>query len=258
MGQGDAAVIESPSGQVVLVDGGGWSGTNERIGEDPGHRVVVPFLRSRGIGTVDWLIPTHPDNDHVQGLIAVVERLTVRKALTYGHPDTSENYNSLLKALAQRNIPIQIARRGQHIDLGSGARLEILHPTDHPITGGHSPTNANSIVLRLVYGRTRILFTGDAEEATEDSLLASGLALSADILKVGHHGSKYSTSDRFLTAVRPRAAIISASKNNTFGHPSKEVLERLTLGGVEIFRTDHQGAITVETDGQKVKIHGYR
>ena len=257
VGQGDAAVIESPTGRVIVVDGGGRSRADTTLGEDPGHRVVVPFLRSRAIGTVDWLIPTHPDDDHVQGLIAVVERLVVRKALVFGHRDESQTYATLLRSLTRRNIPLQTARRGQRIEIGNGAYLEILHPTEHPIDGTRSTSNDNSIVFRLVYGSARILFTGDAEEAAEESLLASGQDLSADVLKVGHHGSRWSTTPRFLTAVRPRAAVISAGRNNSFAHPSKEVLERLKDRRVEIFRTDQQGAITVETDGRKVRIQGF-
>jgi competence protein ComEC len=255
VGQGDSAVIESPSGRVVVVDGGGVPGTDERFGNgEPGSRVVVPFLRSRGISTVDLVVPTHPDDDHVQGLNAVVERLSVRGALDGGYPGASAPYTRLLDALHRRHIPLYTARRGQVIDLGGGAKMEVLGPTDHLLLGGHSATNNNSIVLRVVYGRARVLLTGDAEAEEETDLIASGRDISADVLKVGHHGSRWSSTDSFLDRVRPSIAVLSVGRNNTYGHPHGEVLERLRRRGVRVFRTDRDGAITLETDGKRIRI----
>lgn len=259
VGQGDACVIEGPSsaakpGRVVVVDGGGHPGTNERDGDDPGARIVVPFLRHRGIQVVDLLVPTHPDDDHVQGLNAVVQRLRVRAALDSGHPGASESYGRLREKLRKRGIPLLRARRGQTIDLGAGARIEVLHPPERYLVGTRSPTNDNGVVLRLVYGRARLLLTADAEEAAETSLLASGQDLSADLLKVGHHGSRWSTGGRFLTRVAPTLAVVSCGRNNRYDHPHPEVLQRLDRHRVRVFRTDRHGAITVETDGTHLRV----
>ncbi|MBC8104774.1 MAG: MBL fold metallo-hydrolase [Cytophagales bacterium] len=255
VGQGDAAVIECPSGKIVVVDGGGRPGTDETWGGDPGTGVVVPYLRSRGISTVDLLVATHADDDHAQGLNAVAGRLGVRAALINGYPGESAPYHRLLKRLRGKRVPLYIARRGQRLDLGAGARLEILGPTDTPLLGGRSPSNNQSIVLRLVYGNSRFLFTGDAEQEAESDLCgAPGLDLAAEVLKVGHHGSRWSTSAPFLRAVHPGIAVISAGRANSYGHPHRELMDRLRSRGVRVFRTDLQGAVTVETNGTALKV----
>lgn len=252
VGQGDSAVIETPSGRVVVIDGGGIPAVDEREGGDPGSRILVPFLRSRGISAVDLLVATHPDDDHVQGLVAAVTRLSVRAALDGGLPSGPGPCARLRGALNARGVRVHTARRGQHFDLGGGARLEVLHPTAPFLTGTHSDDNNNAIVLRLIYGKTRVLFTADAEQEAEESLLRSGLDLQAEVLKVGHHGSRGSTSAAFLKAVQPTVAILSCGRNNRFGHPHKETLQRLE--GVRLFRTDQQGAIVLETDGERIRI----
>ena len=249
VGQGDSAVIETPSGRVVVIDGGGIPTTDEREGGDPGNRVLVPFLRSRGISAIDLLVATHPDDDHVQGLVAAVNRLSVRAALDSGIPSGLGPCTRLRAAWKARGVRVHTARRGQVFELGGGAHLEVLHPVEPFLTGTHSDDNNNAIVLRLVYGKIRVLFTADAEREAEESLLRSGLDLQADVLKAGHHGSRGSTSAAFLKAIQPTAAILSCGRNNRFGHPHKETLQRLE--GVQLFRTDQQGAIVLETDGEQ-------
>jgi len=255
VGQGDGCVIESPTGKIVVVDGGGHPDTDERGGNDPGARVIVPFLRSRGVSAVDLIIATHPHDDHVQGLIAVTERLRVRQALDGGFPGGpgSPIYRRWRDALRRRGVPLVVPRRGQVITLGGGARLEILGPPPR-VLGGHSPENNHSVVLRLVYGRARLLFTGDAESEAETDLLASGTDISADLLKIGHHGSRWSSTDAFLDRVTPTLAVISCGRRNGFNHPHPETLERLSHRGVRVFRTDRQGAITVESDGRRLRV----
>lgn len=245
-------MIESPSGRVVVVDGGGIPRTDERDGSDPGSRVVVPFLRSRGISSVDLLVATHPDDDHVQGLVTVTERLGVRAALDSGLPAQAGPCARLRAAWKARGVRVHTARRGQSFDLGAGVVLEVLHPVDPLLKGTHSDDNNNAIVLCLRYGHVRVLLTADAEQEAEASLLRSGQDLHADVLKVGHHGSRGSTSEAFLRAVHPSLALISCGRNNRFGHPHKETLARLR--GVRLLRTDQQGAITVESDGQQVQV----
>ena len=250
VGQGDSTIIEGPTGRVVVVDGGGVPGTDEREQSEPGSRVVVPYLRSRGISTVDLIVATHPDDDHVQGLIAVVKQLDVKASLVCGYPGTSGPYNRLLALLKTRRIPVYAARREQSIDLGGGASLEILSPTSRPITGSRSDSNNHSVVLRVVYGKSRFLLTGDAEAESEADMVKNVPDLSADVYKAGHHGSRGASSTAFLDRVRPRVVIISCGKNNSYGHPHKETLERFAERKIRVFRTDQSGAIVVTTDGK--------
>ena len=253
VGQGDSAVIEGPTGKVAIIDGGGRPGTDERLGADPGSRIVVPFLRSRGISTVDLLVATHPDDDHIQGLNAVAERLDVRAALDCGYPAPSAPYARLLANLRRHHIPIYAARRGQRIDMGGGAYFEVLNPGPVALVGAHSDTNDNGIVLRLVWGRARFLFAADAEADAEAQMLQACPDLSADVLKAGHHGSRWSTGSEFLARVRPSVAVLSCGKNNTYGHPHAEVLERLTGARVHVYRTDRDGALVATTDGTRIR-----
>jgi competence protein ComEC len=254
VGQGDATVIEGPTGRVVVVDGGGHPGTDERDGRDPGSRVVVPYLRSRGISTVDLLVPTHPDDDHVQGLVAVAERMNVAAALDSGQAVESGAYPRLRAVLRRRGVPVFVARRGQRVDLGGGAYMEVLNPSDPPISGSRSRTNDNGVVMRVVYGRARVLLTGDAEEEAEAAMAATVPDLSADVLKIGHHGSRWSSTLRFLARVRPSVAVISCGADNNYGHPHRETLERLAALGTRTYRTDRQGAIIMEADGTRIRI----
>ena len=255
VGQGDSAVLETPSGKVVVIDGGGVPGSAPDTGADPGTRIVVPFLRSRGISTVDLLIATHPDDDHVQGLLAVTERLAIRTVLDSGLPTPPGTPMAQLRAAWRaRGITVHTARRGQRFDLGRGAALEILHPAPDLLTGTRSDDNNNAIVTRLVYGKARVLFTADAEQEAEASLLASGQDLSADVLKVGHHGARTSSGEAFLEAVGAGIAVLSCGRANRFGHPHKETLKRLESQKIQAFRTDTQGAIQLETDGKTLTL----
>ncbi len=255
VGQGDSAVIEAPSGKVVVIDGGGTPGSAPDAGADPGSRIVVPFLRSQGISTIDLLIATHPDDDHVQGLLAVTERLAIRTVLDSGLAASPSSPMSALRATWKaRGTVVRVAQRGQRFDLGAGAALEVLHPTVPLLTGTRSDDNNNAIVARLVFGKARILFTADAEQEAEASLLASGQDLAADVLKVGHHGARASSSDAFLEAIKPSVAILSCGRKNRFGHPHKETLKRLDSHKIQPFRTDLQGAIQLKTDGKTLSL----
>lgn len=252
VGQGDAAVIESPTGRAVLIDGGGRPGHDPALGDDPGSRVVVPFLRSRGISTLDLMIATHPDDDHVQGLLAVCERLVVRAALDSGIPAPSTSPMGQLRALWKRQgVRVHQALRGQRFDLGGGAQLEVLHPGPEHLSGTRSDDNNNAIVTRLLYRQARVLFLADAEQEAEEALLRSEVPLEAQLIKLGHHGARTSTTEALLRRVAPQLAVLSCGRNNRFGHPHPETLKRLEAHKVRVFRTDQQGAILVETRGSE-------
>lgn len=253
VGQGDSMLIESPSGRKVLIDGGGRqenSSSTAITKEDPtGRSIVVPFLRKKGINELDLLILTHPHDDHVGGLPYVLEKIKVDRVLDSGQAQTSRGYTHFLQLIESKRIPYKIGRAGQIIDLGDGVRGYVLHPSEPLITGTDSDLNNNSIVVKLDYGRTSFLFMGDTEFEGEDRILSLGHSIRSDVLKVGHHGSRTSTSINFLEAVRPEYAVISVGARNKFGHPNLETLRRLGDYGVKVFRTDLNGAVIFRSDG---------
>ncbi|OHA91680.1 MAG: hypothetical protein A2758_00860 [Candidatus Zambryskibacteria bacterium RIFCSPHIGHO2_01_FULL_49_18] len=219
VGQGDAIFIDTPAHKQVLIDGG----RNRKVLSELGK------IMSFGDRYIDVVIETHPDADHAAGLVAVAER-----------------YQTGL------NVDQRSARRGQTIDFGDGVKLILLFP-DRDVSGWD--TNDGSVVARLDYGESSFLFTGDATIKTENILLnLNREILDTDVLKVGHHGSRTSTSLMFAEAVTPEFAVISAGKDNTYGHPHKEVLNILNRVGSKIFSTAEKGTIKFETDGEMIGI----
>lgn len=248
VGQGDAIVLQTPRGHVMVVDTG--RATPE---DDMGRRVVLPFLRAQGVNRVDALALTHPDIDHVGGAISLLQRVRVHFLLlslpTSGHP----LYGPVQEAAGQRRIPVRALARGQRIEFPDGVVAEVLHPSVRSMFGQHPDNNA-SLVLRVQYGRTSLLLTGDAEEEAEREMLRAGERVGADLLKLGHHGSLTSSSEAFLEAVRPQVAIVSVGRGNIYGHPHPQILARLQSRHIRLFRTDRDGAITVLSDGRTMKI----
>lgn len=229
----------------MVIDAGGLLPN----GEDQGQRVVVPYLRARGIQTVDLLLLTHSDADHIGGAATLLERFPIRLLLDNGLPTPLVKHT--LALAAQQQTVHRIGCRGQRLDFGDGVTGRILSPSDRET---HGSDNEASLVLRLDYGRTSFLFTGDAGAEAEKAMLRAGQPLAADVLKVGHHGSRSSTTEPFLAAVRPRFAVLSAGKNNVYGHPSPLVMERLLRAGVRCYRTDKQGAITFFSNGRTLSV----
>jgi len=242
VGQGDCIFLRTPSGRTVLIDGGGRS-------DDPktdiiGPRVVEPFLRREAVNKIDVVVLTHPHEDHVQGLVSIVRDFRVGMVLDPGIPHGSQAYQTFLKTIEKRHIPYQRACSGQEIDFGDGVRARVLNPPPSHLVGTEDDANNNSIVLRITYGKSAILLTGDIGQEAEMTILASGQNLKSDVMKVCHHGSVSGTTDMWLDAVRPSIAVISVGKNS-FGHPSQEVQDRLAGRGIKVYRTDRDGAITV-------------
>ena len=240
IGQGDALFIEGPTGIQVLVDAGPNTGAVLR---------QLPKVMRFGDRTIDAVIETHPDADHMGGFVDVLARYKVGAFIT---PGITSKTNTLVAALNKsvdaEHALIFVARAGMVIDLGGGARLDILYP-DIDVSGWGERTNDGSIVARVVYGETEVLLTADAAFATEDhSLAVASSSLSADILKVGHHGSKTSTGAEFIQAVHPQVALVSVGAKNTYGHPTQETLGRLAEAGVPVMRTDQHGTIVCTSD----------
>jgi competence protein ComEC len=242
VGQGDAILIDAPSRARVLIDGG----KNRKVLSELGE--VMPF----GDRRIDIVVGTHPDADHIGGLPEVVTRFNVGVYMEPGVVSDKNISNILEERLSEKGVAKLVARRGMVINLGSGARLSVLSPRDSV-----SRTDANdaSVVLRLDYGEHSVLFTGDASSVTESMLIAlDPTLLRAQVLKVGHHGSRTSTSLTFADVVSPEYAIISVSENNSYGHPHKEVLDNLASVGAVTLSTAEHGRIMFKTDGKTLKV----
>jgi competence protein ComEC len=243
VGQGDAIFIRTPAGHKLLVDGGP-SGrlVSEALGEE------LPFWDRK----LDMVILTHPDEDHLAGLVTVLERYDVKQIVANSQAADTDTYAAWQQAIEEEGIVCHRAKSGEWVDLGRGATLQFLWPPDDVSLAESDDTNDNSVVLKLAWGRASFLLTGDLEAAGENALLESGVDPQATVLKVAHHGSAYSTSESLLRAVRPLVAVISVGEDNFFGHPSSATLER--LDDAIVYRTDQQGEVSFFTDGERLWI----
>ena len=242
VGQGDAILIKAPAGQNILIDGGPDKTVIKRLGEN------LTWWDKR----IDLMILTHPHDDHVTGLIDVLKRFEVGKILYTGVNHNTPNYLAWLKLARDQKVPLTIIDKEQAINLGAGAKLEILYPDKSFLNKTVADLNQSSIVLKLIHGQNVFLLTGDAGLEVEKKLIDSGADLSAEVLKVGHHGSQYATSQEFLEKIKPRFAIIEAGEDNDYGHPNLRIIKRIERAGAEIYRTDEKGTIRMVSDGSTV------
>ncbi len=250
VGQGDAAVVEVPGGKVIVIDAGPQSGEY-----DSGERTVAPYLRRRGISQIDLLIITHPDDDHLGGIPYILEQFEVREILESGQGTTTGLYKAYAADVLAEGCAVDTTHRGMIRSDINAVRIYVLSPPPAFIQTDTTRRNLNlnmtSVVVRMVYGRTSFLFTGDAETIAEREMVQSyGDFLQSTLLKVGHHGSKTSSAQEFLEAVQPEYAVISVGRFNKFRHPSQDALARLRGVHADVFRTDEEGAIIFETDGK--------
>ncbi len=234
VGQGDSIFIEAGNKQV-LIDGGPDKSVLEKLGQ------TMPFYDR----TIDLIILTHPDADHLTGLIKVLEYYRIGGILTSGLEKDTAVYQEWREMIEQKNISLTLAQAGQKIILQENIILEVIWPDQNLINSYSKPSNNVSVVARLIYGDVEILLTGDAERKVENIL--TRYDIQSDILKLGHHGSKTSTSFNFLKAVNPEIGIISVGENNRYKHPSNEVLDRIK--DLVTYRTDKHGDVKILTDG---------
>ena len=235
VGQGDAALVQC-DGHYMLIDGG----------DSKQSSLIYTYLKQRSITHLDYIVATHPDADHIGGLSGALNYATVGVAFSPVTEHDTKTFRSFLKYLTKQDVAITVPAAGDVLNLGS-ATVTMLGPTFVS-----EDSNNNSIVLRIVYGNTSFLFTGDAEEAEEKAILNTKRTVSSTVLKIGHHGSNASTKYQFLRAVSPQYAVISVGAKNTYGHPSESTLSRLRDAGAITYRTDLQGHIICTSDGTNV------
>ena len=245
LGQAESTLVRFPTGENLLVDGGG----SLRQGDpDTGERLLAPALWALGVERLNLVVLTHPHPDHLRGLKFIIENFPVGQFWESGRNEDTADYAALHGALVVRKVPIvTVSGQSPALAMGEG-RIEPLGPT--PAQEGSGDANDDSLVFRLVWRDLKLLFTGDIGAATEARLLAAPRKLKADILKVGHHGSRYSSTEPFLDAVSPRVALISAGYGNTFHLPAEDTLERLAVKRIPVFRTDLDGTIFLRSSGR--------
>lgn len=239
VGQGDAIYIQSPTGADVLIDGGRGGAVLEEL----------PRVMRAGDRSLDAIVATHPDADHIGGLIDVAMRYEVGAYVSPGIEKPTITAQRIEEVVDEERTPRYIARRGMRLDLGGGAVLDVLSPDGEALLYADKDSNEGSVVMLLSYASSTVLFMADASSKIEARLVTLyGEALDADILKVGHHGSRFSTSADFLRATSPDVAVVSVGRNS-YGHPTLQVLSRLAAQNVQTLRTDEEGTIVFTSRG---------
>lgn len=243
VGQGDSSLIITPKNKVILIDGGGSLDESYDVGKS----VLVPYLLDRGISLIDYMMVSHFDNDHVGGLMYVLENLKVKNILISKQSKDSKEYKEFIQIAQKRKIKVITVKQGDVIKIENDISFYILYPTSKL---EFNDLNNNSIVAKLVYGNFSMLFTGDIEQEAEGKILKKYNTdiLQSTVLKIAHHGSKTSTTEGFIDLVNPKIALIGVGKDNNFGHPNKEVLDRIENLGSKIYRTDMHGEISLKVN----------
>jgi len=239
VGQGASQLLVAPSGKTMLID----AGNNDK------EQVMLDYMKHYGISRLDVVIGTHPDADHIGGLDKVIDHIPVETIYMPKVQSNTKTFESLLKSIKNKGLKVKTAKAGLSWDLDDDVHVDMLAPTR-----SYDDSNNMSAVVKVTYGQTSFLLTGDAESASEKDMIASGADLRADVLLVGHHGSNSSTTLNFLKKVQPKYAVIQVGKGNTYGHPKSTILSRLQKQGVEVFRNDKQGTIEVDSDGRSIHI----
>lgn len=232
VGQGDCSFIELGNGQTMLIDAG-----NPEDGDD-----IVEYIKELQYGDIDYVVATHPHDDHIGGMADVLKTFSVEKMYMPNAVHTSYSFENLLNVIEEKDIDLNIAKSATSILSSGPIDIDILSPVQEE----YSEMNNYSAVVRIIYGESSFLFTGDAEKIVESEILNS--EIDVDVLKVGHHGSNSSSSEAFINATSPQIAVISCGQDNMYGHPDYEVLSLLDENNVKVYRTDEAGTIMVTAD----------
>ncbi|AHM56748.1 ComE operon protein 3 [Peptoclostridium acidaminophilum DSM 3953] len=238
VGQGDSTLIMSPDGKTMLID----------AGDNSAGDVVANYLKKRGVSTIDILVGTHPDADHIGGLDTIIDSFEIVDFYMPRKSHTTNTFLDVLNAAKRNGLKVKEAKAGVDFKLGSEVKGKFLNPR----STYSDDNNLWSAVARLEYSDKSFLFMGDAEVQNELEILGAGENIDSDLIKLGHHGSSTSSSEEFIKAVSPDVAVISAKLKNSYGHPHKETLELLKAQSILIYRTDEQGSIAFYCDGKKI------
>lgn len=251
VGQGDASLITLPNRQYILIDSG--DGANPYKEDDAGRDIIAPYLKDKGIDYIDYLIQTHPHRDHMGGSQEILYEIQVGEVFINGRTSGSRYYKRVLEYLRDKDVPVKKVVRGDSLKFEDIKELEIefLHPDN---VDKYDNINNGSIVTYLSYGNIVFLIMADAEEEAEESILKDYENLQANILRIGHHGSRTSSSPKFINTVKPEVGIISCAEKNKFGHPSRNTIKKYESINTKLYRTYLNGNITVYTDGKTYRI----
>lgn len=247
VGQGDAILIRSYTEKTILVD----------TGAPKARRALMKQLKDLGVESIDALILTHPHADHIGNAVDLLKSMPVRIVYDPGYPHTSKTYRNVLAAIKEKKVRYKKAEAGMRIRMGTDIEITLLAPPERFLHSDRSILNGNSIVMRLTYGDVAVMFTGDSEEETEKSTV-DGRApelLVSDILKVAHHGSRYSTKDAWLDAIKPAVAVIQVGEGNSYGHPHPDTMARLKARSIDTYTNSVHGLVTVRIDGKNFTVH---
>lgn len=235
VGQGDSTLITCGD-HSMLID----------TGDDSKGTTIQNYLKKQKVKTLDYLILTHPDADHIGGAPVIITKFDINKVFVSNYEKDNKTYQKLIQALDNKQLKYSTPKVGSQYFLGT-AKITILAPNDE-----YDNPNDSSVALRIQNGNNKFLFTGDASESAEEDIVKNNDDISADVYKAGHHGSKYSTSKDFFKAVNPKYAVISCGENNSYGHPHAETLNTFRTNGVSVYRTDEDGTIIATSDGKKI------
>ncbi|MBE1304756.1 MBL fold metallo-hydrolase [Clostridium botulinum] len=238
VGQGDSILVQTKD-KNILIDAGTRKSSDS----------LISYLKKQHIKKLDYVIATHPHEDHIGGMPKVIEEFQISNFYAPKKTANTKIFKDMILQLKKKNLKINVAKKGISLDLSNNSSLDFLAP----VKDNYENTNDSSAVVKLTHGNTKFLFTGDAEKTSEKDILNSNEDLSSNVLKVGHHGSHSSSSKEFLDKINPKIAIISCGKNNDYGHPHKETMKELNKRNIEVYRTDIDGNIVLTSDGENIK-----
>ncbi len=239
---GDSCLIVTPKNKKILIDGGG----SERGSSNIGEKTLLPYLLNRKVSKLDYAIISHFDSDHCEGVLYVMQKIKVENVIIGKQFETCENYKEFIKIVKQKNIRVISVEKGNKVNIEKDMYFNVIWPDSNNIVN-ENKLNNNSLVFKMNYKSISALFTGDIEKIAEEKIISNVKEeLKSTIIKVAHHGSKTSSTEKFIEKVKPKIALIGVGENNTFGHPSNITIETLEKAGTKIYRTDQMGEIILK------------